>query len=139
MTEDPVAEAEDIMPQAVPHSPCLGRLSFWDSYPTARGIPHMFSLPYRATSPLQREATNSLWLVSPTTQPQREPLRHILIGSPEGVKQTIHTLYALNYCEPGLWSRLLTIPENGVLITPEQGAVMSYLIHYRQRDYSDPI
>ena len=38
----------------------------------------------------------------------------------------------LRYAEQREWSRLVTIPESGILITPEQGEVFSYLLRYRQ-------
>lgn len=74
---------------------------------------------------------NPLPLIQPPTQPGREQLRHLLIGSPEGVRQTIHTLQVLNYVEPLAWSQLIQIPSTGIVITPKQGEVMSYLIRYR--------
>ncbi len=63
-----------------------------------------------------------------------EPLRHILLGSPGSVRQTIHLLHTLRYVENALWSPLVTIPENKLIITPRQGEVMSLLIrHMRER------
>lgn len=52
----------------------------------------------------------------------REPLRHLLIGSPRGVTSTIHNLYGLGYAEVGIWSPLLP--------TPNPGEVMSILTRY---------
>lgn len=77
---------------------------------------------------------NPLRLANPQPQPEREPLRHILIGSADGVRQTIHTLHKLNYVEQHAWSKLIQVPTTGILITPEQGEVMSYLIRYRLQD-----
>ncbi|MGD1865915.1 MAG: hypothetical protein ACFB0D_15300 [Phormidesmis sp.] len=57
-----------------------------------------------------------------------EPLRHILLGTPGGVRQTIHLLHTLRYVENALWSPLLPIPEGQLIITPKQGEVMSLLI-----------
>ncbi len=65
-------------------------------------------------------------------QPERERLRHLIIGSPEGVRSTIHTLYALNYADPITWSRLIAIPATGIVITPQEGEVLSYLLRWRQ-------
>ena len=63
-----------------------------------------------------------------------EPLRHILLGSPGAVRQTIHLLHTLRYVENALWSPLVAIPENKLIITPRQGEVMSLLIrHMRER------
>jgi hypothetical protein len=65
-------------------------------------------------------------LETPNTQPGRERLRHLVIGSPEGVRGAINHLHFLRYAEQREWSRLVTIPESGILITPEQGEVFSY-------------
>ncbi len=75
---------------------------------------------------------NPLHHVNPIHQPGRERLRHLVIGSPDGVRSTIHTLHVLNYAEQITWSQLIAIPESGILITPEQGEVFSYLIRHRQ-------
>ena len=56
------------------------------------------------------------------TSPRREPLKHLLIGSPEVVKNGIHNLHALGYEEVGAWSRLLP--------TANDGEVMSILVKY---------
>lgn len=70
-------------------------------------------------------------LSSPVLRPgEGEPLRHILLGSPGGVRQTIHLLHTLRYVENVLWSPLVTIPENRLIITPRQGEVMSLLIRH---------
>ena len=57
-----------------------------------------------------------------------ESLRHILLGSPGAVRQTIHLLHTLRYVENALWSPLLPIPDDQLIITPKQGEVMSLLI-----------
>jgi hypothetical protein len=75
---------------------------------------------------------NPLQLATPYPQPGRERLRHLVIGSPDGVRSTIHTLHVLNYAEQMTWSQLIAIPESGILITPEQGEAFSYLIRHRQ-------
>lgn len=59
-----------------------------------------------------------------------EPLRHILLGTPGGVRQTIHLLHILRYAENALWSPLVPIPEDRLIITPRQGEVMSLLIRH---------
>ncbi|MGG6238371.1 hypothetical protein ACQ4N7_06990 [Nodosilinea sp. AN01ver1] len=76
--------------------------------------------------------SNPLRLTTPSAQPGRERLRHLVIGSPEGVRGAIHHLHLLNYAEQREWSRLVTIPNSGILITPDQGEVLSYLLRYRQ-------
>lgn len=54
--------------------------------------------------------------------PGREPIRHLLYGSPEAVRRTILLLHQLGYAEPGLWSRLQP--------TSTPGQVMSVLVRY---------
>ncbi len=76
---------------------------------------------------------NPLQLASPTPRPGREKLRHLVIGSPEGVRGAINHLHLLRYAEQRQWSRLVTIPASGVLITPEQGEVFSLLRRDSQR------
>jgi hypothetical protein len=75
---------------------------------------------------------NSLCLETPNAQPGRERLRHLVIGSPDGVRGAINHLHLLQYPEQREWSRLVNIPQEGILITPEQGEVFSYLLRYRQ-------
>ena len=75
---------------------------------------------------------DSLRLATPNPQPGRERLRHLVIGSPDGVRGAINHLHLLRYAEQREWSRLVTIPESGILITPEQGQVFSFLLRYRQ-------
>lgn len=73
------------------------------------------------------EAPNPLLLVNPEAALGRERLRHLVIGSSEGVRSAIHRLHVLDYAEQALWSPLVTIPESGIVITPEQGEVFSLL------------
>ncbi|MEB3358193.1 MAG: hypothetical protein VKK04_15810 [Synechococcales bacterium] len=40
-------------------------------------------------------------------------------------------IHVLNYEAPGCWSRLVTVPKRGILITPPQGQAMSYLSRRR--------
>lgn len=77
---------------------------------------------------------NSPCLATPNAQPERERLRHLVIGSPDGVRGAINHLHLLQYAEQREWSRLVTIPQEGILITPEQGEVFSYLLRYRRLD-----
>ena len=56
----------------------------------------------------------------------REYLRHILLGSPDAVRQTIHLLHRLNYSETVLWSPVMAVEES-LIITPAQGEAMSLL------------
>ncbi|NEQ31881.1 MAG: hypothetical protein F6K04_12900 [Leptolyngbya sp. SIO4C5] len=75
--------------------------------------------------------TEPVRLHIPRAQPERERLRHLIMGSQDGVRSTIHALHKLNYADQGLWSDLITIPPAGILLTPEQGEVLSYLVRYR--------
>ena len=45
-------------------------------------------------------------------QPLREPLKHLLIGSPKAVTSTIQYLHQLGYAQVGDWSPLLPSPTN---------------------------
>jgi hypothetical protein len=60
------------------------------------------------------------------TNPSREPLKHLLIGSPQVVTNAIHGFYALGYAEVSAWSPLLP--------TANAGEVMSILIKYVTRN-----
>ncbi|MGC1308810.1 MAG: hypothetical protein WA885_16410 [Phormidesmis sp.] len=64
-------------------------------------------------------------LISTGSSPQRA-IRHILLGEPDAIRQTIHRLHILHYTEPILWSPILTI-EEPLVITPAQGEAMSLL------------
>ncbi|WP_017301664.1 hypothetical protein [Nodosilinea nodulosa] len=88
---------------------------------------HVGPLPYLVSSAQKREATSPLLLANPEAQSGRERLRHLVIGSPEGVWATINLLHVLNYAEQATWNQLIAIPESGILITPEQGEVFSLL------------
>ncbi|MGB3790427.1 MAG: hypothetical protein WA949_20635 [Phormidesmis sp.] len=58
---------------------------------------------------------------------EKEVLRHILLGSPEAIRQTIHQLHVLNYVESLLWTPIVAV-NSDVVITPQQGAAMSLLV-----------
>jgi hypothetical protein len=42
-----------------------------------------------------------------TLPPKREPIKHLLIGSPKAVSGTIHYLQVIGYASIGDWSPLL--------------------------------
>ena len=94
----------------------------------------MLCLPYLLSSAQQRQATSPLLLANPETPPERERVRHLVLGSPAAVRGVIHHLHLLQYAEQRQWSRLLTIPKSGILITPDQGEVFSLLVRDRQVD-----
>ncbi|MEB3355161.1 MAG: hypothetical protein VKK04_00335 [Synechococcales bacterium] len=91
----------------------------------------MVYIPYFLASGGTPQADSPVLLPTPRSEPGDEVLRHILLGPPAIVHRTIHLLYVLNYEEPGCWSRLVTVPKRGILITPPQGEAMSYLIRRR--------
>ncbi len=75
-------------------------------------------------------------LATPILQPERDRLRHLIIGSPENVRAAIHQLHVLQYAEQLAWSQLITVPASGLTITSEQGEVLSLL--RRDRPGSTP-
>lgn len=56
------------------------------------------------------------------TSPNRQPLRHLLVGPPQAVKGAIHRLHVLGYADASEWSR--PIP------TTNPGEVMSILVRF---------
>ena len=75
-------------------------------------------------------ALNPTCLLSDKPDPSgaapKETVRHILLGSPEAIRQTIHLLHILRYAEPVLWSPVLRV-EEPLVITPERGEAVSLL------------
>jgi hypothetical protein len=53
---------------------------------------------------------------SPAT-PVREPLKHLLIGSPKAVTSTIHYLQVIGYADVGNWSPLMPSPNPGEVMS----------------------
>ncbi|MGB3292106.1 MAG: hypothetical protein WBB01_03820 [Phormidesmis sp.] len=76
----------------------------------------------------QPEISDELSIAPTPAQEPGAPLRHILLGSPDGVRQTIHLLHTLQYAETTLWSPLVPIPSHQLIITPRLGEVMSILV-----------
>jgi hypothetical protein len=54
-----------------------------------------------------------------STEPKRDPLKVLIISSPKGVNNTIHTFYRLGYAQVSEWSK----PQP----TQNPGEVMSVL------------
>ena len=87
--------------------------------------PSQFACP--TVSPAARSTT-------PPPQPQLTPIgsapgefvRHILLGSPGAIQQTIHRLHTLHYSETILWTPVLSIEEQ-LIITPAQSEAISLL------------
>ena len=74
-------------------------------------------------------------LTNQTFEGDREAVRHVIIGSPLGVRRTIHQLHALRYEEAVRWthplaqpSKRIAIPDNRIIITPDRGEIMSLLV-----------
>lgn len=82
------------------------------------------------------EANQPLVLGSPTSVPGRRPLRHLLVGHPDDIDQAIRQLHVLTYAEQFRWSRAIAIPDNGLVITPQQGHCLRYLIRWQRCDRS---
>ncbi|MBD2056330.1 hypothetical protein H6F88_09910 [Oculatella sp. FACHB-28] len=61
-----------------------------------------------------------------SAHPERERLQILVIGSRDGVMETIHTLHARGFAQVGAWSPLLP--------APHLSEVMSILRRYRKRD-----
>ncbi|WP_427161827.1 hypothetical protein ACQFX9_09735 [Aliinostoc sp. HNIBRCY26] len=85
----------------------------------------MAQLQQSAQSKLEQflgENPDTLSLDQSTQQPlpHREPIKHLLIGSPKTVTSTIHYLQVIGYASVGEWSPLLP--------TANPGEVMSILI-----------
>lgn len=51
------------------------------------------------------------------TEPNREPLKHLLIGSSKAVTSTIRVLHQLGYADVGDWSPLLPSPNPGEVMS----------------------
>ncbi|MEO0352758.1 MAG: hypothetical protein AAF282_22185 [Cyanobacteria bacterium P01_A01_bin.15] len=54
-------------------------------------------------------------------------VRHILLGRPSAIRQTIHLLHNLRYTETSHWSPLIEIPDRRLILTPEPDEVISLL------------
>lgn len=87
-------------------------------------------LPNVNSLPEQMSSQGTLTGLMPTppigSGTHREFVRHILLGSPEAVQQTIHLLHTLHYTETVMWSPVLTVAEP-LVITPAQSEAMSLL------------
>jgi len=66
----------------------------------------------------------------PLRYPNREPIRHLLIGSPTLVQHTIHQLHNLRYAEAGLWSPEIFSDESELRLTLNPGEVLRILLRY---------
>ena len=81
--------------------------------------------------PLNPEAA-LLRLAEPPPQPDGEVVRHILIGSPGGIRETIHMMHTNRYfVEQSLWTGPVAIGSDGVRLSRREGQVLAYLMRLR--------
>ena len=90
----------------------------------------MIYIPYLESSAPEPTA-EPIALNTPKPREGREPLRHLLLGSEAGVNEAVQRMQVLKYAEQFLWSREIEVPEKGILITPNQGEVLRYLVRWR--------
>jgi hypothetical protein len=76
---------------------------------------------FLATPPATDSATTTL-PVADRPQPDREPVKILLIGSPKAVRSIIHILYSLGFASVSDWSPLQP--------AQKPGEVMSILMRY---------
>ncbi|MGD1853767.1 MAG: hypothetical protein ACFB2W_05890 [Leptolyngbyaceae cyanobacterium] len=55
-------------------------------------------------------------------------IRHILLGHPGHIRQTIHLLHNLRYVETSQWSPLIEVPEQRLILRPAADEVISMLV-----------
>ena len=81
-----------------------------------------------AEAPIEQTTTDLRSLQQPvsTSQPHKKFIRHILLGEPDAIRQTIHLLHTLRYTETILWTPILDI-EEPLMITPAQSEAISLL------------
>jgi hypothetical protein len=92
---------------------------------------HQTYLTLLVKAMLQDSASNQTSpkvLTDQSFEDDREAVRHIIIGSALGVRRTIHQLHAARYAEVSRWTHPIAIPDNRIIITPEQGEMMSLLV-----------
>ncbi|HEY9877576.1 MAG TPA: hypothetical protein V6D29_03915 [Leptolyngbyaceae cyanobacterium] len=85
---------------------------------------------YFQPSPLD-EAANPPACEHTPEQPRRRRVRLYLVGSETDTQGIIDRLHLLDFTERIEWSRVIAIPENGVVIRPDSGDVLRYLQRYR--------
>lgn len=86
-----------------------------------------------APGPLPAEAAPT----PPTTPdpgPNDEYIRHILIGSPDAIRETIYLLQARHYVDHAQWSGPFPVGDRGIRITRQEGQMLAYLMRRRALD-----
>ena len=102
--------------------------------PQPEAAPTVPSTPDKLTAqPLPTE-TAPTRIVTPDPGPSGEVIRHILIGSPEGIRETIYALHLKRYVEQAMWTGPVNIGPNGVTITRNEGDILFYLMRLRSLD-----
>lgn len=66
---------------------------------------------------------------SESDQPEREPIRFLIIGTREGVKEEIKNFFAIGFAEVDEWSPLTPLPKTDL--------VMTILIRHRKGHSTD--
>jgi hypothetical protein len=125
------------MLSAVPvcHGNVLGRLNFWGfsvlfipGKPMPSNLITDWVVP---TSALQQIPLCVAPRLDPTAaEPRREPIRHLLIGSPTLVQHTIHQLHNLRYAEAGLWSPEINLTSAETVLTLNPSEILRILLRY---------
>lgn len=89
-------------------------------------------------SPRPQPEAAPVLLAPPDPGPSSEIIRHILIGSPGAIRDTIMALHQRRYVQQFRWTGPLEIGPNGVHITHEQGQMLAYLMRLRAFDAHQP-
>lgn len=61
--------------------------------------------------------TRILLDIPPNSQPDREAVKLLAIGSRKGIAYVIHLLHVKNFAEAGAWSPLMSAPKPGDLMS----------------------
>ena len=72
--------------------------------------------------------------ITPHLTPSGEVIRHILVGSPEAIRETIYRLHMLRYVEQAQWTEPIKLGSSGIHINPDQGQMLAYLMRLRALD-----
>lgn len=78
-------------------------------------------------APLQ-DMPPSLFADFSSSLPPGQTIRHILLGYPSHIRQTIHLLHNLRYVETSQWSPLIEVPGNRLILRPEPEEVISMVV-----------
>ncbi|MGF1514764.1 MAG: hypothetical protein ACFB5Z_13870 [Elainellaceae cyanobacterium] len=64
--------------------------------------------------------------------PGGEVVRHIIIGSPPAIRETIHLMHINRYAvEQSLWTGPVAIGPDGVRLSQREGQALAYLMRIR--------